>query len=70
MVAAFSYAQLPAYFKTILGVTGTIEAMSVSQREILQDKFGVKKIFIQPSIYPQSNRIIKFKNCFNNKLYS
>jgi hypothetical protein len=69
MVAAFSYAKLPEYFTTILGVTGTLEAMSNGQKRILETKFGVKKRYIQPSIYPASNRKVKFERCYYNKLF-
>ncbi len=34
--AAFSYAQLPGYFKSILGVTGTLQSMSDGQKQILK----------------------------------
>ena len=58
--AAFSYAKLPGYFKSILGVTGTLQSMSDGQKRILDEKFEVKKRYVQPSIYPASNRIVKF----------
>jgi hypothetical protein len=63
MVAAFSYAKLPEYFTSILGVTGTLDAISDGQMKILRNKFGVNKIFIQPSIYPASNKTVKFQRC-------
>ena len=43
--------------------------MSDGQKTILENDFGVNKLYAQPSIYPPSNRIIKFKRCFNGKKY-
>lgn len=63
VIASFSYAKLPSYFKSILGVTGTLEAMSQPQKDILKNDFGVSKTYVQPSIYPDSKRILKFKKC-------
>jgi hypothetical protein len=52
IIASFSYSKLPEYFCSILGVTGTLVSMSQGQRRILTHDFGVKKQFVQPSIYP------------------
>ena len=43
--------------------------MSDGQKEILRMEFGVHKMYIQPSIYSFSNRIISFKRCYNGKIY-
>ena len=69
IVAGFSYSKLPFYFQSILGVTGTLESMSDGQKEILRKEFGVNKMYVQPSIYPPSNRVISFKRCYNGKIY-
>ncbi len=41
IVAGFSYSELPSYFSSILGVTGTLTCMSNPQRQILKSVFGV-----------------------------
>lgn len=69
MVGAFSYAKLPEYFKTILGVTGTLNAISDGQKRILEENFGFTKRYVQPSIYPASNRTVKFERCYHHKLF-
>lgn len=69
IVAGFSYSKLPFYFRSILGVTGTLEFMSDGQNEILTNEFDVSKTYIQPSIFPPSNRTISFKKCYNGERY-
>jgi hypothetical protein len=36
IIGHFSYAKLPTYFESILGVTGTLKAMNKCQQKILQ----------------------------------
>lgn len=61
VIANFSYSKLPDYFHTILGVSGTLESMSYGLKEILNNNFQVKRQFVQPSIYPPSNRTVCFR---------
>lgn len=69
IIASFSYSKLPSYFSSILGVTGTLDCMSDKQKKILTDKFGVKRTFVQPSIYPPNRRVVKFSKCSEDKLF-
>jgi hypothetical protein len=65
IIASFSYSKLPHMFDSILGVTGTLEAMSDSQIEILENDYKVTKQYVLPSIYPASNRQIQFRKVYN-----
>lgn len=69
IVASFSYSYLPRLFESILGVTGTLKSMSAPQQEFLYEDYGVKRQFVLPSIYPESNRKIRFQSVPNIKLY-
>jgi hypothetical protein len=39
MAAEFSYAMLPNYFQTILGVTGTLEVLPKYKKKQLRDRY-------------------------------
>ena len=51
IIAEFSYALLPKYFRSILGVTGTLEDMSEFKKSQLKNEYDVKKKYIIPSVY-------------------
>ena len=51
IIAEFSYAELPTYFKHIIGVTGTLTAIPRVKREILEQKYNIKDNYIIPSSF-------------------
>jgi hypothetical protein len=56
---------LPKYFDNILGVSGTVEAMSGFQKTILKDSYHIldDHIYTLPSIYGESHRrVIGFRS--------
>ena len=53
---AFSYAKLPTYFKTILGLSGTVSCLTQSQKEHLCS-LKIDELYYFPSIYGQEQRV-------------
>jgi hypothetical protein len=50
----FSYCELPKEFKYIIGVTGTLESLSSTQKKIITEMYDVKFFTYMPSIYGES----------------
>jgi hypothetical protein len=46
----FSYAEMPSYFDSILGVTGTLEHLSAQERVILVDDYNIGRHIYMPSV--------------------
>ena len=55
IVAEFSYSDLPKFFGTILGVTGTLKSMSPFKNEELERRYEVKRKYYIPSVYGDSS---------------
>uniref|UniRef100_A0A6B2KWF2 Uncharacterized protein n=1 Tax=Arcella intermedia TaxID=1963864 RepID=A0A6B2KWF2_9EUKA len=51
---SFSYAELPKNFTNILGVTGTLETLSNTERKVLEDQFKIKMETYIPSMYGEN----------------
>lgn len=61
MIAEFSYATLPQFFKNIIGVTGTLRAMPMVKKKTLRDGYTIKDNYIIPSSYgSQELRVYKY----------
>lgn len=54
----YSYAEIPKKFKHVLGVTGTLDALSNKEKGIIQ-KYGIEHIGYAPSVYGSS--MLQFK---------
>ena len=54
--AEFSYAELPKYFKNILGVTGTLEVIPNFKKKYLVDMYKIEEQFIIPSAFGMDKR--------------
>ncbi len=52
--AEFSYAEIPHYYALTLGVTGTLESLSESEINIIQNVFRIKNFSFAPSVYGES----------------
>ncbi|CAF3546493.1 unnamed protein product [Rotaria socialis] len=52
----FSYAELPRDFAYISGVTGTLETLADSERNILREVYHISKSTYMPSVFGKSNR--------------
>lgn len=64
IIGQFSYAELPKYFDNIMGVSGTVEAMSDFRKKIMYEDYKVTDIYTLPSIYGDSHRkILGFHSC-------
>lgn len=62
----YSYAEFPQYFKHILGVSGTIQAMSDFQKQVISKKYEINQLYTLPSIYGDNHRKIKGYRCFDH----
>ncbi|KAL4505987.1 hypothetical protein ABPG72_013748 [Tetrahymena utriculariae] len=51
---SFSYSELPKKFFIIKGVTGTLETLSKSQLELIQNSYNMKQYTLIPSVYGKS----------------
>ncbi|KAL4480352.1 hypothetical protein ABPG74_020868 [Tetrahymena malaccensis] len=51
---SFSYSELPKKFFIIKGVTGTLETLSKSQLELIQNNYNMKQYTLIPSVYGKS----------------
>ena len=58
----FSYAEMPHDFSYITGVTGTLETLAKSEKEILEKVYHVQKNTYMPSVFGQSNRNYNAEN--------
>jgi hypothetical protein len=56
MIAEFSYAKLPKYFQTILGVTGTLEVLPQYKKRQLEGRYKISDQFAIPSAFGLNNR--------------
>ena len=64
IIGQFSYAELPKYFDHILGVSGTVEAISDFRKKIMREEYKITDIYTLPSIYGDSHReIVGFHIC-------
>ena len=52
----FSYAEMPHDFAYITGVSGTLETLAQSERDILQNVYRISKSTYMPSVFGKSNR--------------
>lgn len=52
----FSYAEMPHDFAYITGVTGTLETLAPSEREVLRNVYHISKSTYMPSVFGKSNR--------------
>lgn len=60
VIAEFSYANLPNFFKHIIGVTGTLRAMPIVKKAILRDDYKIKDSIIVPSSFGR-NALLDYK---------
>jgi hypothetical protein len=51
MVAEFSYAMLPNYFDSILGVTGTLEVLPIYKKKLLKERYIIEDQYAIPSAF-------------------
>ena len=51
----FSYAEIPKQYELILGVTGTLEKLSGTRKNIIEDIYKIKKKSFMPSIFGERN---------------
>ena len=51
---SFSYAEIPTYFKAVLGVSGTLEDLHYKEKLILKDRYNIEKITVVPSMFAKS----------------
>jgi hypothetical protein len=42
MVTEFSYAMLPNYFDSILGVSGTLEVLPIYKKKLLKERYKIE----------------------------
>eukprot|EP01061_Rhynchopus_euleeides_P043524 TRINITY_DN75_c2_g1_i2.p1 TRINITY_DN75_c2_g1~~TRINITY_DN75_c2_g1_i2.p1 ORF type:complete len:1751 (+),score=606.97 TRINITY_DN75_c2_g1_i2:360-5255(+) len=47
----FSYAAIPSQYEHILGVTGTLSALTQQERDLLRKDYGIAKYSYLPSVY-------------------
>jgi hypothetical protein len=55
-ITSFSYSEIPFLFSRILGVTGTLEALSESKKKVVSDTYNIKRHTYIPSVYGASKR--------------
>lgn len=64
IIGQFSYAELPKYFDNIMGVSGTVQAMSDFRKRIMREDYKITDIYTLPSIYGDSHReIVGYHSC-------
>ena len=51
----FSYAEIPKEFVCIMGVTGTLEALSDPEKQVIKDDYQIQKFTIAPSVFGKNN---------------
>lgn len=65
-----SYAELPREFSHIMGVTGTLDILPASQKEVLNNWYSIPNFYFIPSVYGKSRRdkygarVVKKENHF------
>jgi len=50
----FAYAEIPKFFKFILGVTGTLKALNSEENKIINVNYNIKNKTFSPSVYGKS----------------
>ncbi|CAF1222140.1 unnamed protein product, partial [Didymodactylos carnosus] len=53
---SFSYAETPLRFHRIMGVTGTLETLSIPERDIVEKIYHIQKSTYMPSVFGANNR--------------
>eukprot|EP01061_Rhynchopus_euleeides_P022327 TRINITY_DN3636_c0_g1_i2.p1 TRINITY_DN3636_c0_g1~~TRINITY_DN3636_c0_g1_i2.p1 ORF type:complete len:2096 (+),score=647.50 TRINITY_DN3636_c0_g1_i2:904-6288(+) len=53
----FSYAAIPRQYECILGVTGTLSALTGAERALLQKDYGIAKYSYLPSVYGKNELV-------------
>ncbi|KAL4489804.1 hypothetical protein ABPG72_022444 [Tetrahymena utriculariae] len=53
---SFSYSEIPFKFNCIVGVTGTLETLSVPEKNIVQNIYHITKDTYIPSVFGKNNR--------------
>ena len=51
IIAEFSYAELPRFFRNIIGVSGTLREMSSFKNRELKHRYKVERKYYIPSVY-------------------
>ena len=51
IIAEFSYAELPRFFRNIIGVSGTLREMSSFKNRELKQHYEVERKYYIPSVY-------------------
>ncbi len=51
---AFSYAEIPKKYKSVMGVTGTLSTLSPPERNLLESIYRIKKFSYMPSVYGEN----------------
>lgn len=51
----FSYAEVPMAFVAIMGVTGTLETLSRTELDIIEESYNIRKKTFAPSVYGANN---------------
>ncbi|CAF3372385.1 unnamed protein product [Rotaria sp. Silwood1] len=59
---SFSYAEIPLQFNYIMGVTGTLETLSESEKQIIQNVYKIEKNTYTPSVFGANNLIFRVKD--------
>lgn len=72
IIAEFAYAILPRFFRHILGVTGTLQAMPRVKKEVLRRKYDVKDLYLMPSSFGKGKdkRIWNYHQVEEEEYYS
>ena len=52
----FSYAQIPEKFNYIMGVTGTLESLSNTEKKIISEDYKIQLETIMPSVFGKNMR--------------
>jgi hypothetical protein len=70
MVAEFSYVELPKYFRSILGVTGTLEVLPNYKKNMLSELYKINDQYAIPSPFGiNKQRIDKYTITPSNIFY-
>lgn len=51
-----SFAELPNMYESIIGVTGTLENLSKSKKNIMKKDYKIEQNYLIPSVYTKSLR--------------
>ena len=58
----FSYALIPQRYRYTFGVTGTLEALSQGETDVLENHFGLKNRTVVPSVYGKQKLSFEYEN--------